>query len=307
MLDKYERWIHFYTASLMTVPLGGPGFKMVDVVQKLEAKFKKGTCYKLVEKNSACIRITGLKFNSTRTAVALLLQYSDSKASDPSFGDLASGKLRQEPKLAGEGIAVSAHMLIRLEHIPKRPLEFMLLLEDVPGIGKSRIVPFFNAMLKELATADFVDATDGKTRSCHPVFVMEHHASQTLKDDLDSGQLRFIEISKNQTVSDMDEEPYLVKGTSTIKVKVASNLDGADAVGVVNRLKAKYTKQGFEHFKVVFKHQGGKQRTVDVSGARQDAGEALFGRVEMITMTDPLPQCSDTLNADVLKAISKLK
>lgn len=307
MLDKYERWIHFYTASLTSAPLGAPEFKMRDVIEKLEGRFKKGLCYKLVDRNTACIRITKLKFNTKNTAVALLLQYSDSKASDPSFGDLASGKLRQEPKLAGEGIAVSAHMVIKLNALPGRPLEFLLLLEDIPGIGKTRLLPFLNGMIKELMTKDFVDAADGKVKPCHPIFVMEHHASQTLKDDLDAGEMRFIEMSKNQTVAGMDEDHYLVRGTSSIKVKVASNLDGADAVGIVNRLKAKYTKQGYEHFKVVFRHKEGKQRTVDVSGARQDAGEALFGRMEMITLVDALPQCSDTLNNAVLKAMIKLK
>ncbi|AZZ75295.1 hypothetical protein CCX46_09075 [Pseudomonas sp. RU47] len=307
MLDKYDRWIHFYTASLETVPLGGPKFEMKEVFKKLGQKLKKGECYKLVDKGSACIRITKLKFNSNESSVALLLQYSDSKASDPSFGDLTSGKLRQEPKLAGEGIAVSAHMLIKLVSLPKKPLEFLLLLEDVPGIGKTRIIPFFNGMIKELMTRDFVDPTDGKTRPFFPIFVMEHHASQSLKEDLDSGQLRFIEMSKNETVSNMDEEPYLVRGTSSIKVKVVNNLDGADAVGVVNRLRAKYGKQGYEHFKVIFKHKEGKQRTVDVSGARQDAGEALFGKVEMITMTSALPQCSDKLNDEILRLMAHLK
>lgn len=307
MLDKYDRWIHFYTASLTTVPLGGPSFDIKETFKKLEQKFKKGECYKLIDRASACIRITDIKFKKDESAVALLLQYSDSKASDPSFGDLVSGKLRQEPKLVGEGIAVSAHMLIKFTPIPKKPLEFSLLLEDVPGIGKTRINPFFNGMIKELMTRDYVDAADGKTKPFHPVLVMEHHASQSLKEDLATGQLRFIEMSKNETVSDMDEEPFLVRGTSSIRVKVVPNLDGADAVGIVNRLRLKYGKQGYEFFKVIFKHKEGKQRTVDVSGARQDAGEALFGKVEMITMVNPLPQCSDQLNKDMLQAMISLK
>lgn len=307
MLDKYERWIHFYTASLLSLPFGAPDFKMKDVVKKLEDRFKRGLCYKLVEKDSACIRITALQFNASETSVALLFQYSDSKASDPSFGDLTSGKLRQEPKLAGEGIAVSAHVLLRLVPLPNKPLEFLLRLEDVPGLGKSRILPFLNGMIKEIMAKDFVDAADGKQKLCHPVLVMEHHASQTLKDDLESGELRFIELSKNKTVAGMDEDHFLVRGTASIKVKVAANLNGDDAVGVVNRLKAKYGKQGYDHVKVLFKHKEGKQRTVDVSGPRQDAGEALFGKVEMITVDVALPQCSEELNQEVLKKMSSLK
>lgn len=307
MLDKYERWIHFYTASLISLPLGAPDFKLKAVFKKLEDRFKNGLCFKLVERNSACIRITAFKFNAPETSLALLFQYSDSKASDPSFGDLTSGKLRQEPKLAGEGIAVSAHVHLRLVSLPDKPLEFLLRLEDVPGLGKSRILPFLNGMIKDIMARDFIDAADGKQKLCHPVLVMEHHASQTLKDDLDSGELRFIELSKNKTIAGMDEDHFLVRGTASLKVKVAANLDGSDAVGVVNRLKAKFGKQGYDHVKVVFKHKEGKQRTVDVSGPRQDAGEALFGKVEMITLEGAVPQCSEELNEEVLRKMSALK
>ena len=180
-------------------------------------------------------------------------------------------------------------------------------LEDVPGLGKSRILPFLNGMIKELMAKDFVDAVDGKAKLCHPVFIMEHHASQTLKEDLDAGELRFIELIKNKAVAGMDEDHFLLKGTATLKVKVAPNLDGEDAVGIVNRLKTKYGKEGYDHVKVIFKHKEGKQRTVDVSGARQDAGEALFGRVEMIDIPGGLPQCSEELNEGVLGLMRALQ
>jgi hypothetical protein len=307
MLDKYERWVHFYTASLLSSPIGAPEFSIKEVFKKLEERFARSQCFKLVERSSACIRITRFAFNESETSVALLLQYSDSKASDPSFGDLVSGNLRQEPKLAGEGIAVSAHLHLKLTSLPNRPLEFLLKLEDVPGLGKSRILPFLNGMIKEIMQRDFIDAVDGKKKVCHPILILEHHASQSLKENLDSGELRFIELSKNKSVSGMDEDHYLVRSTASLKVKIAANLDGEVSVGIVNRLKEKYAKDGYDHVKVVFKHKEGKQRTVDVSGPRQDAGEALFGKVEMITLVNPLPQCSDYLNDEVLKKMNALK
>jgi len=42
----------------------------------------------------------------------LLLQLCDKNGSDPVFGELTTGNLRVEPKLAGEGIAVSSHIVI---------------------------------------------------------------------------------------------------------------------------------------------------------------------------------------------------
>jgi len=307
MLDKYERWIHFYTASLLSSPQGAPNFDMKAVFKKLKERFDKNLCFKLVERDSACIRITRFAFNKAETSVALLLQYSDSKVSDPSFGDLVSGNLRQEPKLAGEGIAVSAHLHLKLTSLPGKPFEFMMKLEDVPGVGKSRILPFLNGMIKEIMSRDFVDAVDGKEKTCHPILIMDHLASQSLKENLDAGELRFIEVSKNKNFADMDEEGFLVRSTASVKVKIAPNLDGEASVGIVNRLKEKFSKQGYDHVKVIFKHKEGKQRTVDVSGHRADAGEALFGKIEMITLDNPLPQCSDNLNMEVLKKMNDLK
>jgi hypothetical protein len=206
MLDKHDRWIHYYTASLQTVPLGGPRYNIQEAFENIEAEFHKNLCYKMVDKNTACIRVTGVKFRKDRSMVALLMQYSDSNAADPSFSQLKSGKLRQEPKLDGEGIAVSAHVVMNLVPMPGKPLEFLMLLEDVPGIGKTRILPFLNGILKKTLSRTFVDPAGGKEISCHPILTMIHHTSNTLKQDLEDGELRFIEVSKNDTIADLESQ-----------------------------------------------------------------------------------------------------
>ncbi len=238
---------------------------------------------------------------------ALLIQYSDSNAADPSFSHLKSGKLRQEPKLDGEGIAVSAHMVINLMPMPGKPLEFLMLLEDVPGIGKTRILPFLNAVLKKTMLRTFIDPATGKEGSCHPYLTMIHHTSNTLKKDLEDGELRFIEVSKSDTIADLDEPEKLIRSTNIVRVKVAPKLDGEEAVGLINRVRRMYSNKGFEHFKIIFKHEEGKIRTVDLSSARQDAAEALFGRMEFLKSVQPLPQCSDELNMAFVAQISDLK
>jgi len=197
--------------------------------------------------------------------------------------------------------------MIYLSQDELRPFDNLMLLEDVPGIGKTKIIPFLNSQLKPLLTREYEDPTDGVIKVCVPMVVMEHHASQSLKEDLEQGELRFIELVRDETVQELDEDPYLVEARSTIRVKVAPKSTGDGALDFVNKCKGHFSKKGYNTMKVVLHYPiGKKQRTVSVSTVREDAGESLFGRMELVTCGVDLPQCSKSLHEDLMKLILDL-
>lgn len=53
-----------------------------------------------------------MKYVAGAAQGTMLIQLCDKNGSDPVFGELTTGNLRVEPKLAGEGIAVSCHIVI---------------------------------------------------------------------------------------------------------------------------------------------------------------------------------------------------
>lgn len=235
MLNSRERWIHHYNFGVKSVPEDAPSFSLIECLKAIKAKVDRYECAKLIHKKKACVRLARLEISEDESMAALLFHYSDSNISDPAFSDLVSGALRHEPKLTGEGIAISAHALIYFSRDPAKPFENLLLLEDAPGIGKSKIVPFLNQFLKELMTRSYKSVSDGKETPCLPVVFMDHHASQTLKADLQRGKLSFMELNRNVTITGFDEDPYLVKATQSIKIKLNRPEADPNSVDFINK------------------------------------------------------------------------
>lgn len=306
MLEMNQRWVHFYGVTLQSAPDDAPRFELETCLKVLKRNFKDGKLYKLINKNTACIRISRLIIKSDLRRASFLFQYSDSKISDPAFSDLESGEIRSEPKLNGEGVAVSAHAIIYLDPIKPNGLEYLMLLEDVPGIGRSKLTPFFNTLLKEFLTKEF-ENVDGVVLSCYPVVGFDSLASQSLLNDLEKGELQFVELFKNETVQELDEEPALDKVTTIVKIKAHSKVNGQPAVDFINRAKEVGNDKGYPDMRVVFKKPGGKQRSVRFSTLREDAGDAVFGRMELIDTDYDLPQCAREIDKKFLGEMRKLK
>lgn len=305
MLELNQRWMHFYGVTLQSAPDDAPRFELEKCLTILKQNFKGGRLHRLINNDTACVRISELLINRKERRASFLFQYSDSKISDPAFSELASGVLRSEPKLEGEGVAVSAHAIMYLDPIKKDGLEYLMLLEDAPGIGRTKLTPFLNYFLKSLITTDF-DNAEGVRLKCYPYINFDHLASQSLLEDLENGELRFIELIKNQTIHELDEEPFLDKATQIVKVKATPKTTGKPAVDFINKVKDLGKEKGYQDMRVVFKKEEGNQRSVRLSTFREDAGEALFGRMELITTDYDLPQCSGAIDKTFLAKMRAL-
>ncbi len=306
MLELNQRWIHFYGVTLKSAPDDAPLFDLENTLRILKQNFGDGKLAKLINKGTACVRISDLLFTPKKGRVSFLFQYSDSKMSDPAFSHLESGELRSEPKLEGEGIAVSAHAILYLDPIKPNGLEYLMLLEDAPGIGKAKLTPFFNSLLKEFASKEF-ENEDGNIINSYPVIGFDNVADQSLSDDLEKGELRFIELYKNVTMNEFDEDPYLDKVTTTVKIKAAAKSNGQGAVDFINRAKDIGREKGFPDMRVVFKKQQGNQRSVRFSTLREDAGDAVFGRMEIVETDYDLAQCTAKIDKEFLAKMRALK
>ena len=155
-------------------------------------RFERGESVKLINRETAAIRIQQLRMDVHGGTAHFLLNYSDMNTTDPVFGNLQTGKLRLEPKLEGEGIAVSAHMVVLLDPEPTTGT-YLVALEDVLGVGRTKLSPFLTSEFRAVSDFPFRDIDDQIKRS-RPVVEILGRPSQQLRDDLNAGRLSEIEL-----------------------------------------------------------------------------------------------------------------
>jgi hypothetical protein len=279
---------------------------LLDIMQLLYNRQQAGESVKLINNDTAAIRINDMRFDQENQVVCLLIQYADQMASDPVFSNLETGALRVEPKLEGEGVAISAHMVISL--VPQRPREpvYLMLLEDVPGIGQTKLKPFLTSEFKHVSNFSFRDEENVEKR-CRPIVEMNGYMAQTLREGLETGTLKGIDLVRERTQTGEFDEPGVLEEISrNIQIKVSQPFRGEEALGIINRLKERAQTRGYPNMRVKFKRQEGKQRSILLGTAREDAGDAIFTRCEIIRMEEPLPQCLETIRDDVAEKITAL-
>src|SRR5579859_54365 len=251
MLDRWVRWAFVYDLKLKPNKVGAPNIELATVLDLLHARVEAGEAVQLLNNETAAIRIQNFRFNNNRTRAAFLFNYSDTNISDPVFGELSSGRLRLEPKLEGEGVAVSAHMVVSLVPDPVSGT-YLAALEDIPGVGRSRLTPFLTHEFRAVSDFRFRD-TDNKIKDYRMVPELLGLPSQSLRSDLDRGELSGFELVRmTRAAGEFDEDNIIEEQTRTVKLKVKNHYTGLDALNVVNRLKDRAGHQGYDLIKVRF-------------------------------------------------------
>ncbi|RAU39283.1 hypothetical protein [Pseudomonas sp. RIT411] len=307
MLDQNQRWIHFYGIHLAQVPPDAPTYQILEVFQILDQVYRDKKFFTVIDKGTASIRIRDLSIEKVKGQIHILFQYSDKKISDPAFSKFATGDVRSALKEEDEGVAVSAHAVIYTKPIKDGGLEFEMRLEDSPGIGKTKITRIMNQFLKHYLTRDYVDPSDNAIKKCHPTFVMDHYSKQSLRQDLEEGELKYIELVKNETIHDLDEQPCLKRVEQVIKITAEKKSTGDEAINFANAVKRYARTKDYHDIRVVFNNNEGKQRSVKVPTFREDAGEILFGKLEMVEVDYSLPQCAMNLDPTFIIKMNSLK
>lgn len=304
MLKEKERWILFYDKSLEPIPDGAREIDINEVLPGLYARQQAGESVKLIHSETAAIRISDMEVDSTNEIAVFLLQYGDMEISDPVFSNLTTGELRIAPKLDGEGVAISAHMLVSLKPSILDG-SYLTLLEDVPGIGKTKLEPFFTSEFKQVSD-HLTYKEDGLIKHCRPRLSLEGHSSQTIKESLERGYLKGVELIKSTTVSELDEPDYIKKERYIAKLNLVRINYSCEIVSFINRLKDKAKKLDYSEMNVIYKREEGRQKSIPISTAREDIGDVLFSRYEMISLSTPLPQCSDKISGEVVQKMKKM-
>lgn len=308
MQHPRDRWIQFHELSVESDPVQAPKIPFEQIATRLKKRVDAGECVKVVEAGTAAIRISKMVIDTKSRSAVMLLQYADTSVTDPSFLHLKKGKLRKEPKLEGEGVAVSAHILISLDSHDKLKTHYRVLLEDVPGLKRSKVSPFLRSEIKLVCDKDFEfedELNNRKTRVYRPVAELLAIPSQALTKEIDAGlTVQGVEVIMKSPQGEALDEAGYYKVTSKKLIVTLEKKTGIKAT--LKRLARKAKSEGYSDLKLRYRSNVGKQRTAEFGSTQSDLVDVLVGKSEEIKSLEDLDQCMGKIVASIKKGMIKI-
>ena len=308
MIYANEKLLLSLNSHLEMIPGHADRISMREIMDLLYVRWKADECVKLINNKTASIRIHEMEIDSENDIVSMLIHYSDKSVSDPVFQDLNSGTLRRESKLEGEGIAVSAHLAISLKPIEPEANTYDTVLEEVPGVSRSKLTPFFHTEFG--AVSDFSFNFEGELQKSRPTIVMTAKASKGLKDDLEKGVFSGITLERYDVQDFMDEKSIMKTTKASIALKVKRNKMTAHALknpfNIVKNIFNQAKKEGYDNVVVHYKNENKKSKTVNIDTKLQQAKEVVFTKSVAIKLEKNVDQCVPEFNNEILVGMKDL-
>ncbi|MEZ9627854.1 hypothetical protein [Aliivibrio fischeri] len=308
LLLETERYIVETTLALTPIPTCAPIITLSDCLTDLKSAIDNGTAVYSMRNERVQIRIkqyTELfldKDNEEKgKALALLIQYVDSDASDPSFGKMDTGDIRVVPKEENEGLSVTAHLVIDLKSINEAmPTVHHAVLEDVNGINKTNISSALTRILRDCTDLDFINEENQNRNKCRPQVKLDVNAGHKLKELLDKGFVAGFKAVKYQTDVKLDEEGDLELKEECIILK-SKHKRGEAALEMIKKAAKLAKDKEFSRLMVRYQNDNKKQSTFNVSTREENFTDGLFAKSEKIILTDTIQQCEKELHKELTK------
>lgn len=310
MLDLWERWVQFQELYLESEPLEAPTISFSTLVPLWVQRINSKQSVKLINKDTAAIRAIDARYDTQQKTLTVLLQYADTNVTDPAFSDLKTGKLRVEPKLKGEGVAVSAHLVVSVEPNDTLGKKYKLLLEEVPGLGRSAVSPFIRSELKEISKDlfEYNDPDDNnRLKKYLPAAEILGTPSKQLQEELEDGCiLQGIELVQfTHAKPAIDEEGFYTE--TSRHVKLVPHKDGVNSLVDALKHALNFAKSnGYSDVKLRYKHPKGKQKTATMGSKISDVSDVLVLQSEAVKADEILAQCSEKIVPSIADKMAAL-
>lgn len=236
--------------------------------------------------------------------LVLLFSYSNVRGADPGFKNLKTRKNRVEKKQLDEAVAASAHLVISLKQKARKGDHYYpALLEDVGGIGKTKIQAALTAMVRGRRNFTFVDE-DGRNRAATIHTELLGLDDETVKADASGGRMSyFVAIKENKNPPLFDEGLGIRQTRQEVRLKPAKDAVPTTLKDMLTKLAAAAKRKGYDRVRVHYVRQDGKNRSLTFGTHREDAEDFLIKRVEKIKLKSTVGQTHDEPNEELVKAM----
>lgn len=311
MLDLFKRTVHLHELRIDSEPEHATPIAAASLFNKLKPRIKNNQSHKLINNQTAAIRCK--QFKEYKNAIVLLIQYTDTQVTSPVFSKLDTGELRKEPLLEGEGVAVSAHIVIKLTQKQKNLNAYEMLVEEVPGIGRSRISDFLRSEFKTVSKNQYTfnDLTDGnKEKKVLPASKIHPTPKSKLGEDLlASTDIKEVEFYRHvEQKTGIDEDNYFIVEKETARAKITTTAAAGGLKKTLTALSRVTKNNKYDGFRIKYKSLKNNKRikTAVMNADEEDIFNALICESYEVSSNETLPQCSDKIIETFAEKMLKL-
>lgn len=294
ILQQYERFILECCFGVRKYPEESPDFDLERILPQLSRMVTANQAVYEIKNADVSLRLNRLVVEDD--VVTMLFQYADKKATDPTFTRIADGKTRTVPKAPGEGISVSAHLVInRKPYSDALKIFHHAVLEEVPGITKRIVAKGLTHMLSVCAQSTFRRDGEKKDLKCRPIVSLEFNGNEKLRDLLRKGSITGLVAFKDVVDNKMDEEgEFKIKDERMTLVTLKTR--GQQALDTIERVKDWIGAREYTRLQIRYDGDNKRKRTLEVGVREQDISEKMFAKSSLITVDEAISQCQETIH-----------
>lgn len=298
MLELNNRLILFYEFTLETTP-PIKQFTISKAIERITPAYKLGNAACLIgRKEEACVRIQDMDVDEELNTTTFLINYSDSKLSNPALQKIHSDNLRMIDKDFDEGVAISIHMMLSTNI--NRYGNYIGVVEYVPGLSKLKYLRLFNSLFRKYCTDKVLNIKTKKAQVCYPKISSQLLDSDAITDALKKKPLSGVELIRYDKQSiDMDEDDETIVTRQDLYLKPKGKLFGSSAKQWIRKCAIRGQKNNYTDMRIKFVNPDGKHVSTTIATSEASAGEFYFAKKRLIKFDIPLNQASKTLHKEL--------
>jgi hypothetical protein len=250
---------------------------------------KSAKCTSQYEDNNLVVSIRDININEKSQLACILINATDKRKVDPTFENTSNGFMRTIKKRKGEGISVSAHLIIDL--IPHSGINnYLCLCEHTDGISKTMISSFLDVLSRKLHPGiDRFDSSQKKDIKVLPKLRFEVIDDSIEKDIKKGGNIKEIIFENLIKKGDGLDENKWVESISEKVIFRVKKENGTQFNKIKNFIKTKMSEKAkYNTIKIIYKTSQDKQRVTALEHKKDSAIEFSFGKAIEVDLSSPI-------------------